>query len=128
MALKKRQKSTTLTIPVEKIARLIRTLDAQQKAILVQLVPELQSLQVDTTTAGGEQTKLLAYFEDKMSSKSGVKPLRSEDLFISGLTAAEFFALPEEEQDRIWNELHWRAEQELTVQEHAIQIDAVPAG
>jgi len=39
-------------------------------------------------------------------------PMQDDDLFLGGLTVGEFFALPEAEQDRIWEEAHGASERQ----------------
>lgn len=128
MAPSKQKQTVSLSIPVEKVARLIQTFDRQQKALLVQLVPELQTIRPEEANISAEQAELMAYFQDKLKDLSGEQhPLHDDDLFVSNLTVAEFFALPEAEQVRLWHEAHQTAEQELGSDEHPVRPDALPA-
>ncbi|HOU14193.1 MAG TPA: hypothetical protein PKZ84_13865 [Anaerolineae bacterium] len=113
--------------PVEQLARLIRRLDRRQKAALLRLVPELQTIRPDELAIPAEQNDLLAYFDAKIATPSEVRPLRDSDPFLGGLTVAEFFAAPEAEQARIWDTAHTESLQTLNDYEHPIRPDAVSA-
>ncbi|MBN2389158.1 MAG: hypothetical protein JXR84_00455 [Anaerolineae bacterium] len=113
--------------PLEQLARLIRRLDRRQKATLLQLVPELQTIRPEEAEISAGQNELLAYFDVKIAALSEARPLRDSDPFLGGLTVAEFFAAPEAEQARIWDTAHAEALQALATYEHSIQSQALPA-
>lgn len=115
------------SVPIEQLARLIRSLDRQQKARLLQLVPELRSIRPEEADISPQQKELIAYFERKREKLPERRPMRDDDPFVGGLTVAEFFALPEEEQARIWNEAHAEAERQLSSHEQSVHPDALPA-
>ncbi|MEJ5309327.1 MAG: hypothetical protein WHX52_06115 [Anaerolineae bacterium] len=117
----------TRSVPLEQLARLIRRLDRRQKAALIRLVPELQTIRPDELVLPAGQNDLLAYFEAKMAALPEARPLRDNDIFLGGLTVAEFFAAPEAEQARIWDTAHTEALQALDDYEHPIRPDAVSA-
>ena len=116
-----------LSVPIEQLARLIRSLDRQQKARLLQLVPELQTIRPEEADIPPEQRELMAYFDRKKKGLPKHRPMRDDDPFVGGLTVAEFFALPEEEQARIWNEAHAEAERRLSGHEQPVHPNALPA-
>jgi len=116
-----------LSVPVEQVARLIHGLDRRQKARLLQLVPELQTIRPEETYIPAGQETLMAYFERKFDTLPERRPLQDDDLFLGGLTVTEFFALPEAEQTRIWDQAHAEAERELGIYEQSVQSDALPA-
>jgi hypothetical protein len=60
-----------------------------------------------------DQASLIAYFNRRLESLQAYPPLEDDSLFLAGLTVAEFFALPESDQDRIWAEAHRKAERRL---------------
>jgi hypothetical protein len=114
-------------VAVEQVARLIRHFDRQEKARLLQLVPELRSIRPEETDILAEQDTLLAYFERKREALRECSPLRGDDPFLGGLTVAEFFALPEEEQARLWDQEHAKAWRELRHCEQPVQTNALSA-
>jgi hypothetical protein len=128
MAPSKQTQPSSLSVPVEKVARLIQTFDRQQKALLIQPVPELRTIRPEEANISAEQAELMAYFQNKMKDLSEEqRPMQDDDLFVSDLTVAEFFTLPETEQARLWHEAHQAAEHELDSDEHPVRPDALPA-
>jgi hypothetical protein len=113
--------------PLEQLARLIRRLDRCQKATLLRLVPELQTIRPEEVEVSTGQNELLAYFDAKIAALSEAHPLRDSDPFLGGLTLAEFFAAPEAEQAHIWDAAHAEAFQTLAAYEHPVQSQALPA-
>jgi hypothetical protein len=112
---------------VEQVARLVRTFNPQQMAQLVQLVPQLQTIQSQSEHYSAEQAELAAYFDQQLEAFSEYPPMQDDAPFICGLSVKEFFTLPEAEQDRIWNEAHIEAERQLEDDEQPVQPDALPA-
>lgn len=98
---------------IEQIARFIRGLDKREKKRLVQLVPELMTFQLQSDqTVSSEQSAILDFFDGFTESDSVSLP--EDELFVEGLTFAEFFALPDEEQTVVWRNAHVSAENHLT--------------
>lgn len=103
----KKDHATGLTVPIEKVARLIQTFNRQEKARLLQLVPDLQTIRPDEADIPAEQTALMAYFQDKIEAlPEEAEPWLDEEVFLENLTMREFFALPDAEQDRLWQAAH----------------------
>ena len=116
---------------VEEIAGWVRRLDRQQQARLLRLVPELETVKTEKTseTAAPLESDVeaaLSYFREAMASFSDARPMQDDDPFIGGLTVGEFFALPEAEQEHLWNEAHLQAEKELGQREFPVRPDAMP--
>jgi hypothetical protein len=111
---------------VEQVARLIRTFDHQQMIQLIELVPELQTIQSSQSLEETDQAGLIAYFDHRLTSLQTYPPLQDDSPFLAGLTAGEFFALPEPEQDRLWAEAHQEAERQLNHPEKQVQPDELP--
>ena len=107
---------------VRQIAQLIRQMDAEERRWLMQLVPELQTMRLTA-----EQSELYAYFEPRLQRLADARPMADDDPFIAGLSVGQFFALPEEQQLRVWNQAHVEAEQELTDRELSVRPHARPA-
>jgi len=112
---------------VEQVARLIQRLDRREKARLIRLLPELQTIRPEEADLPAEQETLLAYFDRKRERLAGHRPLREDDTFVGGLTVAEFFGLPEREQKRIWDQAHVDAAAEQVIGERQVREDALPA-
>jgi len=121
------ERTTGLSVPLEQVARLIHGLDRRQKARLLQLVPELQTIRPEEADIPAEQEDLLAYFDRKLDALPKRHPMQDDDPFLGGLTVAEFFALPEPKQARIWDEVHAEAERELGNREQPVRPNALPA-
>lgn len=113
----------SMVVPVEKVARLVQSLTQEQKYLLLQLVPDLQSLHPPKISA--EQLELMAYFQAKIDQLPTQKPLPANEIFINDLTVAEFFALPNDEQDRVWKEAHQPYESYTRDSEWSVQSDAI---
>jgi hypothetical protein len=123
----KNEQHPGLSVPIEHVARLIKTFNRQQKAQLLKLVPELQTVRHEEADIPAEQVELMHYFQGKIEALPEQNPLQDHDLFLGELTVAEFFALPESEQARLWQEAHRAAEQELGNYEQPVRPDALPA-
>jgi hypothetical protein len=108
---------------VEQVAALIRRMTPKERAQLVELVPELRH---EASLPTG-QRDLIDYFSSKLEALPSAPLMRDEDPFIGGLSVREFFALPEKEQARLWDEAHARAEAELGSRERPVRPDALPA-
>lgn len=117
----------TRNAPLEQLARLIRRLDRRQKALLLQLVPELQTIRLDKSERFAAQSDLLAYFGAKLAALPDARALRDDDPFLGGLTVAEFFATLEAEQARLWDAAHVEALQALADYEHPIHSHTLPS-
>lgn len=116
-----------LSTPVEQVARLIQGFSQEQKIRLLQLVPDLQALSIKHADIPEEQTNLMAYFQAKMEQLPQRTPLQADDIFVGDITVAEFFTLPEEEQDRVWQDAHRQFETYTLDDERPVQADALPS-
>jgi hypothetical protein len=121
------ERKDNLAVPLERIAWLLQSLSRRQKALLLQLVPELQIIRPEEADLPAEQTDLFAYFQRKIEALPSPRAMQENDIFLGGLTVAQFFALPEPEQARLWQEAHQAVEQELGRYEHPVRPDALPA-
>ncbi|MBM4464183.1 MAG: hypothetical protein FJ014_01215 [Chloroflexi bacterium] len=90
---------------VVQVAKLIRGLSQKEREQLKVLVPELQrppeaKLLID-------KGNLRDYIQQELAKVGGeYRPLTEADPFLGGLTVGEYFAMPDEERERIWNEEH----------------------
>jgi len=119
--------TSDLSVPVEQVARLVHSFDRRQKVRLLQLVPELQTIRPEEIGISPEQTELMAHFDRKLDALPERSPMQDDDPFLGGLTVAEFFALPKDQQTRVWDQAHDKAERELKDYEQPVQSDALPA-
>jgi hypothetical protein len=69
----------------------------------------------------------MAYFQAKMEKLPQRTPLQADDIFVGDLTVAEFFALSEQDQDRVWQEAHRQYESYAIDDERAVQANALPS-
>jgi len=122
------QTAPNIFAPVEKMAlHPLQSFTRQQKARLLQLVPELRTIALINAEIPAKQLELIAYFEREMDALSEGRRMQDDDMFIAGLTVAEYFALPDSEQARLWEEEHLEVERELGYEEIEVQPDALPA-
>jgi hypothetical protein len=115
---------SSMPLRVRQIARLIRQMSAQERRWLLQMLPELRQ----TPAVPDAQTELMAYFQPRIDALAPAPPMTDADPFVAGLSVGEFFALPEDEQARLWDQAHAEVETELTPRERSVRRTALPAG
>ena len=90
---------------VVQVARLIRGLSPGEREQLKVLVPDLQRL--PETNLMIDKGGLRDYIQQELAKVGGeYPPLAEADPFLGGLTVGEYFALPDEDRGRIWDEEH----------------------
>lgn len=110
----------TLTPPitVEEVADVIQRWGQTEWQRLLDLVPALgemaQSKNQVAPNGSAPPARRVRTVEEAEASVEALraeimakldhKPISGNELFLGGLTLNEYFALPEDEQDRIWNE------------------------
>jgi hypothetical protein len=123
-------------IPIERVARIIREMSAEEKGYLVYLVPELREvepLKLPEQPLRPSKEFLEQLRQEMLEARGGIPPSDDEP-FIGGLTRGEFYRLPEEEQEAIWDEVWAQAEAEVEksieadYREHPVKPDALIAG
>jgi len=88
---------------VVQVARLIRGLSPGEREQLKVLVPDLQRLPEAKLMI--DKGELRDYIQQELAKAGGeYPPLAEADPFLGGLTAGEYFALPDEDRERIWDE------------------------
>jgi len=86
---------------VRQVAELARRLSREEIQELIQLVPQLRK------EATGKQSDLVHWAREQMAQyRDESHPMQGEDAFIGDTTVEAYFALPEAERERIWNELY----------------------
>jgi hypothetical protein len=123
---------TEYSISVERVARIIREMSAEEKGYLVCLVPELRKvepLKPPEPTLRPSEEFLVQLRREILEARGGVPP-SDEDPFIGQLTVGEYLALSDEEQEELWDELYAQASAELDKEdyEHPVKPDALIAG
>jgi len=112
--------------PIERLALFIRNLPKQDKAKLLTLVPELQTIEPEPVSISPEQTELMAFF--RQFSDPSMPPLPDNEQFINGLTFSEFFKLPEKNQAANWEKAHTAIDITEDIIEQDVKPNAIPAG
>ena len=120
------------SISVERVARIIREMSAEEKRYLVYLVPELREvepLEPPKPSLRPSEEFLEQLRQEILEARGGVPP-SDEDPFIGGLTVGEYLALSDEEQEELWDELYAKASAELDEEnyERPLKPDALIAG
>jgi hypothetical protein len=115
----------TTSIPprVRQVARLIRSMSEQERRWLIQALPELRQ----APNVPAPQADLMAHFQPRLDALDGARPMTDADPFVGGLSVGEFFALPENEQARLWSRAHIQAENEIKPLERPVHPNALPA-
>ena len=94
-------------------AKLVRRLN--------QLVPQLR---VRWKATSRERDELVQWAREQMAQHTDqARPMQSEDVFLDSRTVEAYFALPEAERERIWDELYAAAIE--TAKEQEPKPDAV---
>ena len=92
---------TSVSPRVIRVLNLIQRLEPEERSQLGQLLPpDVTSPSVVPKKALAEA---IAYFQQKARQRP--TPPSLDDPFIAGLTYREYFALPDEEADALWDEL-----------------------
>jgi hypothetical protein len=119
------QRAVQIPHRVVQVAKLIRGLSQKEREQLKVLIPELQrppeaKLLID-------KQDLRDYIQKELAEVGGEYwPLMEADPFLGGLTVGEYFALPDEERERIWNREHAMEIEDF--EEHEVKPNAhVPA-
>ena len=89
------------SLHVRQVAELVRRLDQDEIRELIRLVPRLQK------EAIGERIGLVRWTREQMAQYADeARPMQGEDAFVGDMTVKAYFALPEADRERIWDELY----------------------
>ena len=103
---------------VWQVTELVRRLDRDEIRELIRLVPRLQR------EVTGERSGLVRWAREQMAQYADeARPMQGEDAFVGGATVKAYFALPDAERERIWDELYAAAIE--TAREHEVKPGAV---
>lgn len=116
--------TTTSSRRVQQVAYLVQRLSADEIRQLIRLVPQLRDKPREIPEQGVESDELVTWVREQRSQYAPeALPMRDEDLFLGGMTAGEYFALPDEERERIWDELYAAAIE--SAPEREVKQDAI---
>ena len=94
--------SIPLPITIEQIADVLKKLGQVERYQLQTLVPDLQfTTPIPAENKGNAQ---FAQLDAEMIHAFGKKPLSEDKTFFGGINIDEYFALPDEERGRLWDE------------------------
>lgn len=99
----------SLSPKVRAVAELLKRFNPQELAQVVALVPDLRMMQ------SPQDNTLIDYFYQLGLAQRSGQPAQDEDLFIDGVTYAQYSALSEAEQDALWAE--WLSNVALSIEE-----------
>jgi len=91
---------------------------------LTRRVPQLRDEPRVIPEKGAESDELVLWVREQMAPYAvETHPMRDDDLFLGGMTVGEYFALPDQERERIWDELYTEAIE--SAPERGVKADAV---
>lgn len=93
--------STSVSPQVLRVLNLIQRLENQERSQLGQLLPP--DVTLPPVVSEEALAEAVAYFRDKARRRA--TPPSLEDPFIAGLTYRQYFALPDDEADALWDDL-----------------------
>jgi hypothetical protein len=103
---------------VQQVAELVQRLNRDEIRELLRLVPKLQAEAIASQTS-----KAVAWAREQLAQHADeALPMQDEDIFLADKTVAEYFALPEDERERIWADLYAAAIE--SAPEHEVKPDA----
>jgi hypothetical protein len=97
--------SVTISPRVLRVLNLIQHLEPQERSQLGELLPP--DVMPFSVVSEEVLTEALAYFQDKARWRAASPSL--DDPFIAGLTYRQYFALPDDEADALWEKLEAEA-------------------
>ena len=119
------QRAVQIPHRVVQVARLIRGLSQKEREQLKALVPELQ--RPPETKLLIDKGKMRNYIQQELAKVGNeYPPLAEADPFLGGLTIREYFALPDEDRERIWNEEHAMEIEDFELPEVMHPIEVLP--
>lgn len=117
----------TLPVTIEQIATAIKRMSPAERQRLFELVPELQSEQSARKRTDSDARASLADIDTELSQILGQQPLLPDEPFIGNLTLGQYLDLPDDERERLWDELSDHDAWIDDSQEKDVRPDALPA-
>jgi hypothetical protein len=101
---------TTPSQRVQQVAYLVQRLNRDEIRQLIRLVPQLRDEPRGIPEEGAESDELVLWVREQMAPYAAeTHATRDDDPFLGGMTVGEYFALPDQERERIWGELYVEA-------------------
>ncbi|MBI3915344.1 MAG: hypothetical protein HY327_14300 [Chloroflexi bacterium] len=91
-------RTTTISPRGVAIAGIVRRFSPDEPAQLMQLGPNLQTVE----PASAPELEAIAYYRDLAIKKRGGTPPRPDEEFVGGLTYAQYFALSGRDEEHFW--------------------------
>jgi hypothetical protein len=115
-----------LPVSVEQVASVIKQMDQGDRERLFDLVPELRQLAARQPARTVEQAQATVAHLQKEVLAAIEKPLSPDEPFLGDLTLGQYYALPDEDKVRLWDE--WAGVDLMDLEEREVTLDALPAG
>ena len=120
------QTLVTMPVSVEQIAVAIQQMSLEEQRRLLILVPDLSKIAQEPPAKMFTQEQAnLEELRAQVLAALGNQPLSPDELFLGGLTIAQYDALTEPEKDALWDQL--AGIDLMDMEEIEAHIDAVPA-
>lgn len=111
-----------MPVTVEQIASAIKRMDESERERLFQLVTEPDQSVINPTRA--ETQTAVERIRTDLLEVLGGKPLSPDEPFMGNLTLGQYFDLPDEERQALWDE--WAGEQDWIDQVEEVDVPAAP--
>ena len=93
-----------LPVSVEQIAATIKQMDQDGQRRLLDLVPDLRRIAIQSFSRTGEQAQAaVARLQKEVLAALDNQPLSPDEPFLGGLTLGQYHALSEKEKNRLWD-------------------------
>jgi len=118
---------TVLPMPVsvEQIAVAVRQMDAEERQRLIELAPDLRDA-LDLDRALHRAKASAQALQEEILKKMGGEYLKPDEPFLGELTLEAYWALSDEEQERLW--AGWREEDWDAIEEVDVSLGTMSAG
>ena len=116
-----------LPVSVEQIAAAIKQMDQEGQRRLLDLVPDLRRIAIQSFSRTREQAQVtVARLQKEVLAALDDQPLSPDEPFLNGLTLGQYHALSEKERTRLWEE--WTTIDLMQLDEREVNPDALPTG
>ncbi len=116
-----------LPVSVEQIAAAIKQMDREGQRRLLDLVPDLRRIAIQSFSRTEEQAQAtVAHLREEVLAALDDQPLSPDEPFLRGLTLGQYHALSEREKTRLWDE--WTTTDLMQLDEREVNPDALLAG
>ena len=117
----------SLPVSVEQIAAAIKQMDREGQRRLLDLVPDLRRIAIQSLPRTEEQAQVtVARLQKEVLAALDNQPLSSDEPFLSDLTLGQYHALSEKEKTRLWD--GWTTVDLMQLDEREVSPDALLTG